>query len=305
MAAFNKVPHSKLIGVMRRDLEKAQYYAERHQVPKHYNDAQALINDSEINAIYIATPPATHEEYALMAMDAGKHVYIEKPLTINSTQTENLLRHSQKTGIKATGAYYRRRLPLFEKVKSLIEAGSIGKVRTISIRLAVPAVNDQIAKSGTNWRVNPEISGGGLFHDLAPHMLDILVWIFGAPKKCTANSMVQSEKNHVVDQVSLIASFASKIAFDGSWMFDTHTSCKADKSIITGTKGMVSFSFFELAPLILQNSDGNESISFQNHENIQFNMIRETVDYFRGKRENPCPLEEVLVSMRMLDAVKP
>ena len=58
--AFNKVPDSKLIAVMRRDREKAEDYAERHKVPKWYDDADKLINDTEVNAIYIATPPSSH-----------------------------------------------------------------------------------------------------------------------------------------------------------------------------------------------------------------------------------------------------
>ncbi|MEO6134528.1 MAG: Gfo/Idh/MocA family oxidoreductase, partial [Ginsengibacter sp.] len=79
--AFNKVPNSKLVAVMRRDAAKAKDYAERHGVPKWYIDASALINDPEINAIYIATPPSSHLEYAIAALKAGKFVYVEKPMT--------------------------------------------------------------------------------------------------------------------------------------------------------------------------------------------------------------------------------
>lgn len=301
--AFDKVPHSKLIGVMRRNADKAADYAKRHKVPKYYNDAERLINDPEINAIYIATPPATHKEYAIMAMYAGKPVYIEKPLTINSEQTRKLIEHHQKTEIRATGAYYRRRLPLFEKVKSLIEARSIGEPRAISVRLAIPTMNDQIAKSESNWRLNPDISGGGLFHDLAPHMLDILIWIFGAPSKCFANTLIQSKEGKVADYVSMIALFNKNIALDGTWIFDTHEYCKEDRCTITGSEGVLSFSFFKAAPLILKNENNEQSFTFTNHENIQFEMIKDTVAYFRGEKANPCSLEEVLVSMEMLDVV--
>ena len=69
--AFNKVPGSKLVAVMRRDAAKAADYAKRHNVPRWYNDAEALINDAEVNAIYIATPPSSHAAYALAAIKAG------------------------------------------------------------------------------------------------------------------------------------------------------------------------------------------------------------------------------------------
>src|SRR5688572_22835325 len=81
--AFNKVKHSSLVAVMRRDAAKAKDYAERHNVSKWYADANALINDPDVNAIYIATPPSSHEEYTIAAVNAGKPVYVEKPMALN------------------------------------------------------------------------------------------------------------------------------------------------------------------------------------------------------------------------------
>jgi predicted dehydrogenase len=78
--AFNKVEQSRLVAVMRRDAGKARDYAVGHGVPKWYADADALIDDTEVNAIYVATPPSTHAEYAIKALRAGKPVYVEKPM---------------------------------------------------------------------------------------------------------------------------------------------------------------------------------------------------------------------------------
>ena len=78
--AFNKVSNSSLVAVMRRDAAKAEDYAKRHGVPKWYSNAEALIKDPDVNAIYIATPPSSHLEYAMAAMNAGKPVYVEKPM---------------------------------------------------------------------------------------------------------------------------------------------------------------------------------------------------------------------------------
>ena len=82
--AFNKVPNSELVAVMRRDAEKAKNYALRHKVAKWYSDAGHLINDPDVNAIYVATPPSSHEEYTLAAIAAGKPVYVEKPITTSA-----------------------------------------------------------------------------------------------------------------------------------------------------------------------------------------------------------------------------
>ncbi|WP_224732702.1 Gfo/Idh/MocA family protein [Francisella sp. SYW-9] len=81
--AFYKVKGSKLVAVMRRDVELAKNYAKRHNVPKYYDNADDLINDIDVNAVYIATPPSSHKEYTIKAAKAGKAVYVEKPMAIN------------------------------------------------------------------------------------------------------------------------------------------------------------------------------------------------------------------------------
>ena len=85
--AFCAVSGSKIEAVMSRNKEKARSYAERHHIPKWYTDAQELIDDPDVNAIYIATPPSSHATFAIMAMKAGKPVYVEKPLA--STEYPN------------------------------------------------------------------------------------------------------------------------------------------------------------------------------------------------------------------------
>src|SRR6187549_4073440 len=94
--AFNNVNNSALVAVMRRNAEKAADYARRHHVPRWYSDANQLINDPGVNAIYIATPPSSHEEYALAAINAGKPVYLEKPMTINHAQALNIANISKE-----------------------------------------------------------------------------------------------------------------------------------------------------------------------------------------------------------------
>ena len=89
--AFNKVKNSSLVAVMRRNSEKAKDYARRHNVPKWYVDANALINDPDVNAIYIATPPSSHEQYTIAALQAGKPVYVEKPMSVNSGSAVNMM----------------------------------------------------------------------------------------------------------------------------------------------------------------------------------------------------------------------
>ncbi|WP_258104639.1 Gfo/Idh/MocA family protein [Marinoscillum sp. MHG1-6] len=299
--AFQKLANSSLIAVMRRDKALAADYAKRHGVPKYYTNAQDLINDPEVNAIYIATPPATHETYAIDAINAGKPVYIEKPLSITSESTERILRQAHEKGVKATGAYYRRGLPLFRKVKELIHGGAIGKVSLISIRLLLPPAHNSIVQTSDNWRVNPAISGGGLFHDLAPHMLDIMYWIFGEPVNHSGYSLNQHKAYDAPDFTIVNAEFEKGIALNGIWAFNVPSDAREDNCQIIGDKGTLKFSFFPNNPLKINSEGSQQNLSFINPENIQYNHIEDVVKFFRGEGPNPCRIEEALISMKMID----
>lgn len=300
--AFSKVANSRLAAVMRRDKEKAKNFAKRHNVPKFYTDAQQLIDDPEINAVYIATPPAQHEEYTLAAIKAGKPTYIEKPLTINAGSCQRMIDASIHYQIPTTGAYYRRALPLFTKVKSLLEEKKIGNVRMVTINLYQSPTKNTIAKTDDNWRVNPVLSGGGYFHDLAPHQLDLMYWYFGKPNSVRGQSFNQENKYNAPDLTNLEAIFQDNIFLSGTWSFNVHESAVEDTCQIIGDKGLIKFSFFQLKNLEVLTSVENESLTFTNPINIQQPMIEKVVRYFKGESENPCSLEETLVSMKMLDS---
>jgi 1,5-anhydro-D-fructose reductase (1,5-anhydro-D-mannitol-forming) len=299
--AFNKVEHSKLVAVMRRDAVKAEDYARRHGVPKFYSDASQLINDTEVNAIYIATPPSTHESYTLEAMKSGKPVYVEKPVTINAESCQRMIGYAKQYDISCSVAHYRRGLPLFKKVKSLVTEGAIGNVRVIRLSTLQPEKSKLINQTADNWRVIPELSGGGLFHDLSPHQLDIMYWIFGAPREVSGRSLNQSKKYNAPDVTMLDAVYDSDIYLNGLWAFNVEEAVAQDYCEIVGDKGMLRFAFFRKSNLEMTTSAGMEVMEFDYPVNIQEPMIASVTKYFRGEGDNPCSLEEALVIMKMID----
>ena len=173
--AFNEVEGSRVVAVMSRTENRARSYAERHHVPKWYTDAQEIINDPDINAVYVATPPSSHATYAIMAMHAGKPVYVEKPLASSYDECARINRVSELTGVPCYVAYYRRYLPYFQRVKSIILDGVIGKITNVQIRLSVPPRDlDYSSHENLPWRLQPDIAGGGYFYDLAPQSVRIV-----------------------------------------------------------------------------------------------------------------------------------
>lgn len=299
--AFSKIEHSQLLAVMRRNAEKAKDYAKRHHVPKYYIEANDLIHDSDINAIYIATPPAYHEEYTLAALQAGKPVYVEKPVSLNAVSCQRMFDASINHQVPVTVAHYRRRLPIFMKVKELLESEKIGKVLFVKINTFQTPDNNLVADSDENWRVVPEISGGGIFHDLAPHQLDLMYWYFGTPVEMHGRSFNQGHNYDAPDLTTLEVEFENNVILNGIWSFSVHDSADTERCEIIGEKGKLSFSFFRGPVLELHSDAGLKNFEFSFPDHIQQPMIEDTVRYFRGKGENPCSLEEALESLKMMD----
>ena len=136
--AFNEVEGSSIVAVMSRSEQRARTYAVTHDVARWYTDAQQLIDDPDVNAIYVATPPLSHATFAIMAMKAGKPVYVEKPLAASYEDCARINSVSERTGVPCFVAYYRRYLPYFLRVKQIVDDGLIGRVMNVQVRFAVP-----------------------------------------------------------------------------------------------------------------------------------------------------------------------
>jgi predicted dehydrogenase len=298
--AFSKVSHSKLMAVMRRDAAKAADYAKRHNVPRWYSNASDLMDDPEINAIYIATPPKQHEEYALAALNRGKFVYIEKPVTTDVLSCSRMIEAVQKTKGKLVVAHYRRAVPMFQYIKRVVEDGRLGKIKSIQLRMFQPHNNELIASAEANWRVIPELSGGGYFYDLAPHQLDFLQFVFGTPIRYHGLAVHQSKYYPAEDVVSGMIEYPHDIIFNGQWHFDMPDSRKEDICLIIGEGGSIEFPFFGNTVKITT-SFKDEIIPFEHPTHIQQPMIEKVVRYFLGEEENPCTVEEAMASLRVME----
>jgi predicted dehydrogenase len=300
--AFNKVKNSALIAVMRRDAEKAKDYAQRHKVPTWYSDASLLINDPDINAIYVATPPSSHEEYTLAALKAGKHVYVEKPMALNAASAAIMTKAAAEKNSKLVVAHYRRAQPLFNKIKQLIHDKAIGDVRFAKIETYKKMVTaEEMTDPSRAWRVDAAVAGGGIFNDIAPHQLDMLCYFFGEVDRSSGISAAQSNIYNADDIVTGTISFKRGVLFSGIWCFNVADDLEKDICEIIGSEGKISFSFFEHKPILLTHNGKTETISFDPLPHVQQPMIEQVVDYFLGKSSNPCTGEEGVVVMQLID----
>ena len=286
--AFALVANSCVQAVMSRNGEKARSYAERHNIPRWYTDAQQLIDDPQVNAVYIATPPSSHATYAIMAMRSGKPVYVEKPLAASYVDCQRINRISQQTGVPCFVAYYRRNLPYFQQVKELIDSGAIGQAINVQIRFAVPPRDLDYNSHDLPWRVQRDIAGGGYFYDLAPHQIDLLQELFGPivrahGYKANLGGLYQTE-----DTLSASFHFPNGLPGSGSWCFVCNPYSKIDRIEIIGTLGALSFSVFTYEPIVLRNAEGRKEFNIPNPEYVQMPLIQSVVDHLLHRGTCTC-----------------
>ena len=295
--AFNKAENSELVAVMRRDAAKAEDYARRHGVPAWYSDAQKLIDDPEVNAVYVATPPSSHEEYTIRALKAGKPVYVEKPMTTDAASAERMLETSLATGVKLSVAHYRREQPRFKKMKALIEANEIGAVRMVNLQCIEPP---RFSNMDDFWRVDPAVSGGGMFHDLAPHQMDIMLYLFGKYQQASGLSFNRSKLYSADDLVIGNVVFENGVVFNGNWCFTAGDT--KDLIEIIGSEGKISFTIFSTHQFMVSKHGKEEVFHFEDLPHVQQPMIEAVVKYFLDEAPNPSTAENAVDTMRIIDA---
>ena len=298
--AFNKVSHSQLVAVMRRDGEKAADYARRHGVPTWYTDADTLINDPTVNAVYVATPPDSHADYAIRSMRAGKPVYVEKPMALNAAECAAMNQVSRETGVPLFVAFYRRALPYFLRVKQLLDEGTIGEIRAVNVQLNWQP-DDREVVQGRGWRVSPEVSGGGLFHDLAAHQFDLLAFMLGPIQSASGIARNQAGLYTADDMVVATFAFESGVVGTGSWCFTVNKEQRMEQTQLIGSQGKITFSFFENFVITVETAAGSEMITVPFPEHVQQPLIELMVNELCGGPKSPSTGETGAKTSQILD----
>lgn len=279
--AFNKVEHSELVAVARRNGELAEDYARRHGVARWYDDATKLIDDPDVDAIYIATPPGSHAEYALKVAAAGKPVYVEKPMARSYAECASMVEACDKAGVGLYVAYYRRALAAFVKTKKLIEEGAIGQVRFVATQFVRPPSVEDL-EGPLQWRVQPELSGGGYFFDLGSHLLDYLDYLFGPIEHASGQTANQAGLYGAEDIVVATYDFPAGVQGSGVWCFTGASSAAIDSTKVVGDRGELTFATFDFRPVHLSNDEGMQEFDLPVPEHVQQPLIQSIVDELRG-----------------------
>ena len=284
--ALQKAGGSALVAVMRRELGKAEDFARRHGVPKAYGDADALIHDPDVDAVYIATPPSSHRELALKVAAAGKPCLVEKPMAASYAECMEMIQAFRVAEQPLWVAYYRRALPRFLKVRELLRGGAIGRVTSVHVYVSDPLATGDTAKA---WRFHPEISGAGLFLDLACHYFDIIDFLLGQVTAAHGFA-VNTGGTYPAEDVT-VASFqvGNDVLGTGIWNFNAPES--VDSITFTGSTGQLTTAVRADADVMVTRDGHQNTYRFRNPAHVHQPLIQTIVDELRGQGRCESPAE--------------
>lgn len=278
--AFRIAGKSRIAGVFSRTQSSAEDYAKRHNIPRVFSSVSDLIDSPDIDAVYIATPPAAHPGFALDVARAKKPCCIEKPIANSYAEARRITESFQAAGAPLFVAFYRRALPRFETVRSWISDGKIGKVRHVHWALTQQPTPEDLAEQ-YSWRIDPDIAPGGYFDDLACHGLDLFDHFLGPITQASGVAVNQQNLYKVPDAVSANWLHESGITGTGYWNFAADET--ADAVTIIGEKGRISFSVFDDTNPKCETQDGVLSPDIRHPKHIQEFHVKRMVEHLSGR----------------------
>ncbi len=270
--AIQAEPRSALYGIVTRDASKAAPHNTRTWATLEAALADPAVQ-SDVHAIYVATPVFLHAPQTIQSLRAGKHVLCEKPMAMNEPEARAMLEAATSSGKTFGVAYYRRTYPKVQRAKQLLEAGVIGK--PVLAELTCHSWFD--GEGGRSWLVDPVKAGGGPLLDIASHRIDVLNFLFGQPQRATGQLSNVVHRYAVEDNATVMIEYAGGIrgTVDVRW----HSRVTRDECRIRGTDGEM-----ELSPLNgpdLVHPGGRENLP--PHANLHHPMIENFVDAVLGK----------------------
>ena len=294
--SIEQAGRSRMVAVMRRTAEGAHDFAARHGVPFWTADAREVAARDGVQIVYVATPPASHLEYALMAAAAGKHVLVEKPMALSADEGRRMIEACDAAGVKLFVAYYRRFWPNVRKMAELIDAGAIGKPVLGIIDLAAPCA---AAADPASWRDDLALSGGGYFIDVGSHRLDVMVHLLGRVEEAVGIMTPFSKEWPVERSVSLAARFASGAHCVATG--DYVSGRRRDRFEIIGTGGNMVAARLDSHAFELRAGGRVESFAFDLDPAPHLGLMRHVEAVLLDGAPNRCSGRDGLMTEIMLD----
>lgn len=291
----------KVIAVGSRTLAKAQSFAGEHGIPHSYASYEELVNHTDIDGVYIATPHPFHCENTLLALNAGKPVLCEKPFAISARESRMMVAKAREKNLLLMEAMWTRFLPHIHQVRAVLAAGEIGDV------ISVEADHGQWFEFDPKFRLfAPELGGGALL-DLGIYPISFSYMVLGKPDRITARGVMAA--TGVDAQTSAIFDYASGAQAIVTTTLQAATPCKA---VINGSKGRIEIDRTFYTPTsfrVTTHKGGTEKITEYPNDYQGHGLREQAVEFARalkaGEIQSPLlPHDETISIMATLDEIR-
>lgn len=298
---FYKSKNSELYGVFNRNRDKAIDWAKRHGINKVYETIDEMLMDENIDAIYIATPPNVHKEYAIRCLEAGKIPYIEKPMAFNYNECQDILKVSKEKNIPVYVAFYRRGMEKYIKIKELLDEGVLGNIKYVEVRQIMKLEDSDLNREKLPWRVIPEITGGGKFIDMGVHVLDILDFFFGHINVAKGVATNLGGYYDVEDTVSASFMFENGVVGNGMWCYVAGH--EEEYVRIVGDKGYMIFEGLGYGPIKIYDGNEVQELKFNSPDHVAQPYIQQVVDEIIGLKKSNANIQSAANVTRITDEI--
>lgn len=286
--AIHDHPACRLEAACRRDEAKLREFCKAFEVPRAYTDADELLRDPALNAVYIATPVRLHLPQTLAAAAAGKHVLVEKPMARSVLECDRMIAACRQAGVKLGVAYYRRFYPIVARMRELVQDGAIGEVLSVSAVTSTPFAIG--AGEEGYWRVQLEEGGGGALMDIGSHRIDLFLDLFGSIAEVHAFADVRTGTFEAEDCATL--AFRSASGVHGTLQCFFGTNANRDEFTILGTRGWLRADPLNGERLLVARGEARQEESHPPDRNLHAPLIADFAEAVAEGREPRIPGEE-------------
>lgn len=292
-----QTPGSELIAVMRRDAAKAADFARRHDARRWYTDAEALIADEDVNAIYIASPHNQHTAHVKLAAKSGKIVLCEKPLGISTAEAQACVDVCRAHTVPLAVAYYRRAWPIVQKMRELLNAGAIGQVVSVRINLADYFAGDP----DRPWLTSKAASGGGALANAGSHWIDLARYLLGEAISVSAQCSSYASGFETEDTISVQLETRSHALVSVS--ITLQSPINANEFEISGTAGRLRATSLADGQLLIDRvGEKTQALSLPRSRFAHAEFIAALINQLRFDHTSSLPGEEAVAVWKIMEA---
>ncbi len=279
--------------------DRAEAIAGEHNVPEVYDNLREAVATTRAQAVYVTTPVDRHVDEAIVALEAGKHVLVEKPLAVSGADADRIVRAAAAVNVRSGCAYYRRCFPRYAHLRRTLSDGEFGDVVLVS--MAYRSWYNPEPGSPRHWHVIKARSGGGPLPDMGSHMFDLLIGLFGLPLRVFARVQTRVQPYEVEDSSAIVMQLTNGAQVIATFGWNSQTWAHVFE--VVGSSAAIKWEPADAGKVTKTVGRDVEQLDMPNADNVHVPLVE---DFNRAVLEGHdpiVPIPEAAKTNTLLDAI--